>query len=329
MKRLVLIPMMLMAFVVDAFSQETKNDTVLIANSDKVEVLINNNKVKIVDSFNGLKINVYSVDENGEYEKNPYYESRYENNAATNTEARSVTINFPIIPTFIKEDKTPKLKFNHFEPNYPSIYYAYSTLKATNNLMLIHQRSNSFEWGSYFSQLELCHNKKKTFGLTAAIGISNTYNYLNCIIGTHSHTGIESDNCTYFYYGGDAEEMPEGFEGIAYKEDVKESYLRYWSLRLPVSAQLQWRIGNKKMAFSFGPEFEWRFAMKSKVKFNKGGKYTVSDNLSYNPFAVNALAVFSFRDFVIFGRAGLTQLFNQNNSHESVVPVNLGVGFSF
>lgn len=334
MKRLVLISM-LMAFAVAVFSQEIKNDTVVIAGGDKVEVLINNNKVKIVDSFNGLKINVYSVTEDGEFEKNPYYESRYENNIVSKTERRNVTINVPINPTFIKDDsdseddKTPKLKFRYFEPIYPTIYYAYSTLVGTNHLTLVRQKPSSFEWGSYFSQIKLCKNKKNTFGLTAAFGISNTYNHLDCFLGTYSHPGSNSPNSTYFYYGNDGEVVPDGFENIIDKGDIKKSYLRYWSLRLPVNAQLQWRIGGNKMAFSFGPEFEWRFEMKSKVKLEKGGKYTVSDNLAYNPFGVNALAVLSFKDFVIFGRAGLTQFFNQKYSTESLVPVNLGIGFSF
>jgi len=55
----------------------------------------------------------------------------------------------------------------------------------------------------------------------------------------------------------------------------------------------------------------------------------VSDNLAYNPFGVNALAVLNFKSFVIFGRTGLTQLFNQDNSPIRVTPVNLGIGFSF
>ena len=333
MKRIVLVSI-LITLVVNVFSQETKNDTIVIANGNNVEVLINNNKVKIVDSFNGLKINVYSVTEDGEFEKNPYYESRYENNIVSKTERRNVAINIPINPTFIKDDsdseddKTPQLKFRYFEPIYPTIYYAYSTLAQTNRLVIIPLMSNSFEWGSYFSQFKLYHNKKNTFGLTSALGISNTYNYLNCVLGTHNHPGTNSNNCTYFYYGSDMEEAPDGW-GNVMDGRVKKSYLRYWSLRMPISVQLKWRVGNNAMAFSFGPEFEWRFAMKSKVKFEKGGKYTVSDNIAYNPFGVNALAVFSFRDFVIFGRAGLIDLFNRNNSHEHFVPVNLGIGFSF
>lgn len=332
MKRIALISLF-MALTLNAFSQEINNDTIIVK-GDNIDVLINNNKIKIVDSQNGLKINVFSITEDGEVEKNPYYESRYENNSSDKTERKNITINFPISPTFIKDDKytsndeKQKLKFRRFQPVYPTIYYSYSALANNESLALQPQRSNSFEWGSYFLQLELCNNKKKTFGLTTAIGVSNTYNFFNYILGTYHDTNTNSDNYTYFYYGDEEQNIPDGLEDIS-TDEIKRSHLRYWSLRIPVSAQLQWKMGHKKMAFSFGPELEWRFAVRSKIKFEDGGKRTVSDNLAYNPFGINALAVLSFDDFVIFGRAGLTQLFNQSNSDINVVPVNLGIGLSF
>lgn len=346
MKRTVLFSM-LMILAVNVFSQEIKNDSIIVVNGDKTEILINNNKVKIIDSSRGLKISVFSINGDGETEKYPYYESFYENKVKDKTEQRNISINFPIIPTFIKEeryfselemelkdaekelkDAEKELEFRGFGPIYPTIYYSYSAMVRTDIMMVQPQRATSFEWGLYFSQFELCHNKNKTLGLTTAIGISNTYNYFDYIVGTHHEAATNSDNCTYFYFGGDNQDIPTGMENII-DEDINKSYLRYWSLRLPVNIQTQWRIGRKKMAFSFGPEFEWRFAMKSKIKFNDGSKHIVSDNLAYNPFGVNALAILNFQDFVIFGRAGLTYLFNQNNSHENVVPVNLGIGFTF
>lgn len=337
MKRLILTSLFV-ALVVNAFSQEIKNDTVFVS-GDNVEVLINNNKVKISDSPNGLKINVFTITEDGEVEKDPYYESRYENDINNVKEKRNITVSFPIIPTFIKDDKHvnddkgTKLKFRYFEPIYPTIYYAYSAMFDTDDFMMQPQRANSFEWGSYFSQVKIYSNKKNTFGLTAAIGVSNTYNFSDYILGTHKNpTG--SGSSTYFYYGDEGQVIPDGMENILvdvtsdYKK-LEKSYLRYWSLRIPISAQFKWRVGYKKMAFSLGPELEWRFAARSKVKFEDIEKRTVSDNLAYNPLGVNVLAVFAFEDFVIFGRAGLTQMFNQQKSHITVVPCNLGIGFSF
>lgn len=338
MKRLALITLF-MTLAFDVISQETKNDTIVV-NGDKVEILINNNKVKISDSPNGLKINVFSITGNGEVERNPYYESRYENDVNSVTEKKNVTINIPIKPTFIKDDKYvtddkgTKMKFSYFEPIYPNIYYAYSAMIG---IPLSHyrlnfnlQKASSFEWGMYLFQYDICHNKRKTIGLTTALGFSNTYFFSSYILGTT--TNDNSSNYTYFYRPNDSNEegnpIPEGMSNVSSPEEFDDGYYRYWSLRLPISVQFQWRVGGNRMAFSFGPEFEWRFAMKS-FTYLQNDKLTVSDNLAYNPFGINALAVLNFKSFVIFGRAGLTQMFNQDNSSIRVTPVNIGIGLSF
>lgn len=332
MKRLILTSLFI-ALVMNAFSQEINNDTVVV-DGDNVEVLINNNKVKITDSSNGLKINVFSVNENGELERYPYYESRYESNDGGMKERRNISINLPIEPTFVKDEMTRTLKFNSFEPIYPTIYYAYSAMIgfpfSDYSLNFNLQKANSFEWGMYLFQYDICHNKRKTIGLTAALGFSNTYFYSSNILGTTSTDN--SSNYTYFYRPTDINEegnpVPDGLSGTYAPEKFDDGYYRYWSLRLPVSVQFQWRVGGNKMAFSFGPEFEWRFAMKS-FTYLQNNKLMVSDNLAYNPFGVNALVVLNFKSFVIFGRTGLTQLFNQDNSPIRVTPVNIGIGLTF
>ncbi len=338
MKKIVFISLF-MTLAFNVISQETKNDNIVV-NGDKVEILINNNKVKITDSPNGLKINVFTITEDGEEERNPYYESRYENDANSLTEKKNVTINIPIKPTFIKDDKYvtddkgTKLKFRYFEPIYPNIYYAYSAMIgfpfSDYSLNFNLQKANSFEWGMYLFQYDICHNKRKTIGLTTALGFSNTYFFSSYILGTT--TNDNSSNYTYFYRPNDSGEegnpIPDGLSDVNALEKFDDGYYRYWSLRLPVSVQFQWRVGGNRMAFSFGPEFEWRFAMKSFTYLNND-KLTVSNNLAYNPFGVNALAMLNFKNLVIFGRTGLTHLFNQDNSHINVTPFNIGIGISF
>lgn len=334
MKRIALITLF-MALTMNVISQETKNDTIVI-NGDKIEILIKNNMVKISDSPKGLKINVFSITEDGEVEINPYYESRYENNVSSKTEKKNITINIPINPTFIKDDsyasndKRSKLKFFSFYPIYPTIYYSYSMMVGypmTQRLSYYAslQRANSFEWGSYLFQQDIWHNKKNTIGLTTALGFSNTYNHSYYILGTTAKDN--SDNFTYFYNPNMNDEnfpLPDGMpEYMPY--DINGGYFRYWSLRIPVSFQAQWHVGMNKMAFSIGAELEWRFAMKSFAYMNND-KYMISDNLAYEPFGVNTIAVLNFEDFVIFGRAGLTYLFNQHNSSIRTVPVNIGIG---
>ena len=335
MKHFVLVSV-LMALVGNAFSQEIKTDSVIVSKSDKVTVIVNDNRINIDDSPTGLKIKVFSIEENGEVAKNPYYESRYENDVNSKTETKNLTINIPLKPTFISdEEKVSKLKFKSFEPIYPSIYYSYSALLLPNFLssnfyFTPPQRANSFEWGSYLFQIDVCHNKKKTLGLTTALGITNTYNHFNnCLLGNVTQA---DDQTTYTYLYRIITydiPLPDGLENhteAIIRYEVEDSFLRYWSLRLPINIQLQWRLGYKKMAFSVGPEFEWRFAMKSFMEYD-GNKYLVSDDLAYNPFGVNALGVFAFEDFVVFGRVGLTQMFNKRLAWDNYVPVNIGIGF--
>ena len=339
MKRIALITLF-MVLTFNVISQETKNDTIIV-DGDKVEILIKNNKVKIIDSQNGLKINVFSITENGEAEKYPYYESRYESNTNSNTEKKNITINFPINPTFIKDDsyasddKRTKLKFYSFDPIYPTIYYAYSMMVAYPMTQALSYyasmfRSNSFEWGSYLIQHDIWHNKRKTIGLTTALGFSNTYYYSYYVLGTT--TTDNSNNFTYFYHPGDLADynpIPDGLQPSQYSPaTITGGYFRYWSLRVPVSFQTQWRIGSNKMAFSIGAELEWRFAMKSFAYLNNH-KVMVADNLAYEPFGANAVTALSFKSFVIFGRAGLTHLFNQHNSSIKTMPVNIGIGLTF
>lgn len=338
MKRIAFITLF-MALSLNVISQETKNDTIVV-DGDKVEILIKNNKVKIADSPKGLKINVFSITENGEVEKYPYYESRYESNTSSDTEKKNITINFPINPTFIKDDsytsddKRRKLKFYSFDPIYPTIYYAYSMMVGypmtqSLNYYASMTRSNSFEWGSYLIQYDIWHNKQNTIGLTTALGFSNAYYYSYYILGTT--TTENSNNFTYFYHPGnlaDNNPIPDGMPYTFVPTTITGGYFRYWSLRMPVSFQTQWRVGNNKMAFSIGAEIEWRFAMKS-FAYLDNSKYMIADNLAYDPFGVNALAVISFKDFVIIGRAGLTYLFNQHNSCIRTMPVNIGIGFTF
>ena len=332
MKRIILTSLFI-ALVMSAFSQEMRNDTVVV-DGKNVEILIKNNKVKVTDSENGLKINVFSVNKDGETEKYPYYESRYENGDDGVKERRNISINLPIEPVFVEDETTRVLKFNSFEPIYPSVYYAYSAMIgfpfSDYSLNFNLQKANSFEWGMYLFQYDICHNKRKTIGLTTALGFSNTYFFSSYILGTT--TNDNSSNYTYFYRPNDSNEegnpIPEGMSNVSAPEEFDDGYYRYWSLRLPISVQFQWRVGGNRMAFSFGPEFEWRFAMKS-FTYLQNDKLTVSDNLAYNPFGINALAVLNFKSFVIFGRAGLTYLFNQKRSPEYVLPVNIGIGFSF
>ena len=319
MKRFILISV-LMAFFGNAFSQEIKTDTTFIVNS---------NKIQVVDGKNGLKIKVYEMTQDGYVSVNPYYESRYEGSFTNDKSESNTYIQLPIVPSFVKkqnvvvketEDNQKQYKIKYFESAFPSIYYSYSQLYDDSFMFessAFSQRPNSFEWGMYLFDEEICYNKSRTLGLVTALGISNTYNFFN------NKTVLATDNGTPYIYNfnNGGEIVPEGMSNRTY---VDKSYLRYWSLRLPVSLQIQWRLSYKVMALSVGPELEWRFGMRSKVKYD-GEKHVVANDINYNPLGVNILTTLKFQDFVIFGRFGLTKMFG---STLNAVPFNVGFGLT-
>lgn len=319
MKRFVLVSFM-MAFFGNAFSQEIKTDTTFIVNS---------NKIQVVDGKNGLKIKVYEMTQDGYVSVNPYYESRYEGSFTNDESGSNTYIQLPIVPGFVKkqnivvketENNQKQYKIKCFNPAYPNIYYSFSQMYDDSFMFessVFSQKPKSFEWGMYLFDQELCYNKSRTLGLVTALGISNTYNFFS------NRTVFAADNGTPYIYdfndGGEV--IPEGMGGRTY---VDKSFLRYWSLRLPVSVQIQWRLSYKVMAFSVGPELEWRFGMRSITRYD-GEKHVVADDLNYKPLGVNVLTTLKFQDFVLFGRFGLTQMFGADIK---AVPFNVGFGFA-
>lgn len=339
MKKLVLSAVF-MALFGTAFSQEEiKTDTSFV---------INKNKIQVTDSSKGLKIKVFSIDEDGYTPINPYYELRYDGGTIKQTKEKQIFFKSPIVPNYVfgesdivivndentveynnggnvdgKENSKPvkkKIKINSFYPNYPNIYISYSQIYDSPfefTSTIFPQRPISFEWGSYLFTTKLCYNRSNTLGIVTALGFSNTYNYLNNSVVLSTNNGAP-----YIYtLGGDSEIIPEGMEGRCH---VDKSFIRYWSLRLPISVQVQWRMGYVKMALSAGPEFEWRFGMRSFARY-EGSKHAMSKDINYNPLGVNALVVLSCDEVIIFGRFALTQMFGDGLN---AIPFNVGLGFS-
>ena len=87
----------------------------------------------------------------------------------------------------------------------------------------------------------MVHTWNNHFGISTGLGISNAYNFFshNQVLNT------DPDHLAYFeplidYSSVDA-------HGPA-NNDAHRSFLRYWSLRLPVMLQLQWNLDNAPMS---------------------------------------------------------------------------------
>ena len=203
----------------------------------------------------------------------------------------------------------------------PSIYYSYEnmfngTFGPEANIPL---RSSSFEWGLYGVSPVIC-TKDGHFAISTGLGISNTYNYL-----THDMVLAMNQENQLFIEPLITYSSIEGYgpaNNLAHR-----SFIRYWSLRLPVMFELQWKINGTPLAVAAGAELEWRFGMRSFARYG-GSKHTITDNLNSNPVGLNVLFSLIMDDTVIFFRSGLTDMFTIKDCGD-IYQMSLGFGFNF
>lgn len=111
-------------------------------------------------------------------------------------------------------------------------------------------------------------------------------------------------------------------------KDVKQGYLRYWSLRVPLCLEIS-SSSSRGPFIAVGPEIEYRFADISKVDLvdqKKGEK--VLDGIGVNPLGINAVARVGINDFGILARYSFTSLFLQDDPIQTY-PFMIGISTSF
>ena len=110
--------------------------------------------------------------------------------------------------------------------------------------------------------------------------------------------------------------------------EVKQGYLRYWSLRIPVCLEIS-SSSSRGPFIAVGPEIEYRFADVSRVDYiGKGKKDTIVKGVNINPLGINAVARVGINDFGIIARYSLTSLFLDNSPAETY-PFMIGISTSF
>ncbi len=185
-------------------------------------------------------------------------------------------------------------------------------------------RSSSFEWGTY-NQHTVFATRNNVFGMTWGFGISNSYNFF-------SHDVVlrkDNENKAYFQLLDDYSQEEGNGPRNAY---AHRSFLRYWSLRLPVMFQLQWEVNNDNyLAFAAGVEAELRFGVRSFARYG-GSKHHVIDNFNYEPVGLNAIFSLAADNAIIFCRMGLTDFFNVKDTkgdYSDMYQMTIGFGFNF
>lgn len=113
-----------------------------------------------------------------------------------------------------------------------------------------------------------------------------------------------------------------------YKDlQVRQGYLRYWSLKVPLMVEIC-SAGSNGAFLSFGPELEYRFGDVSKVKLSNGDKYKVTKDINLNPLALNGVAMVGVGNFGIRATYSVYSLFNDDSPVEAY-PFMIGLSASF
>ena len=206
---------------------------------------------------------------------------------------------------------------HEFREHFPFFYMGMNTLnnyRSFQSTAGIPQREGKGkDIGFYLDSRGTGINSRGNVGLTIAFGITRSRYWI--------------DERSYF----DWIPTPGGLEMTLIGPDnsVSQSYLRYWSLRVPVCIEIQSSTRRESGFFiSLGPELEYRFAGVSKVKYTNGDKKKVTKNINTNPIGVNLLGRIGSGNFGVYARYSLTELFDNGDPLETY-PLMIGMSIFY
>lgn len=111
-------------------------------------------------------------------------------------------------------------------------------------------------------------------------------------------------------------------------KDVKQGYLRYWSIRVPLCLEIS-SASRRGPFIAIGPELEYRFADVSKVYYYGQRKGEIlNKGINVNPLGVNAVARIGISDFGIIARYSFNSLFLDNEPVKTY-PFMIGLATTF
>lgn len=312
MKKLLLSAAVMLLSVASAFAQGI--DTTLV---------VKNHEIKIYDNDDRIDVKVYELKDGERILQDPVYESRY--NFDGEEGDRTVTIKMPLKRgngSMYRggDDNVAKKSYRHHRrlaQPLPLLYFSYMNIgdgAFGEKSSAIPQRPVSFEWGMYCPVTIFSTGKTTVFGMASGLGFSNSYNHFD----------------TRYVMKNDVNGDVNIFTLEDYTDgkfvDAKKSYLRYWSFRLPLTMQLQWKVGRRPLTVSAGAEVEWRMGMRSFSKYD-GEKHLIDRKLSYKPFGCNALFQVGYAGVILFTRFGLTDMFGSDAFNAN--QFTAGIGFNF
>ena len=296
----------------------------IYAQNADTTVIVNNHEIKINDSGEKIKIKIYELDKGSRTTNEPIYESSYSRKREDGGRIRRFSYSFSNDEVTTKEDNgttvvksTSRWFTKELHQPFPNLYFSHLELTdgsfgSFSNMM--HQKQSSFEWGMYSPITIFCTNDEH-FGIATAFGFSNSYNFFG-----QDYVLMMNDD-------GNSEMQPLSVYTNNEYTSTSKSFLRYWSLRVPLTMQAQFKVNRSYLTFSAGAEVEWRIWVRSFARYG-GSKHTISSDLDYNAIGLNALFQVGYNGFILFSRFGLTEMFKSNKLND-VYQMSVGIGINF
>lgn len=273
MKRLLIIWLMLVPVIANAYESIQQDTT----------ILVRNRKFVVKEDEGKIKVKIYEETESGDTIKNQQiFEGIY-------LDGQSTEQRFSISVPFSKKEKN-KRKYR-FNPHFAGLYVGYNRL-----------------YDSLFSdsELDLMASKSWEIGLNlwdGSLNFSPNWGIVSGIGVGFSTFRIEGNRGLYKVDGKTI--LQDANEG----QTITRSRFHYYHVRIPVALEWQEKFNGRKPLFvSFGPEVEMRFDARSKAKVN-GKKKTLTKELNTHPVGINLLAQAGYGNWGFYGRYATDGLF--------------------
>ena len=221
-------------------------------------------------------------------------------------------------PVSKKEQKNVSKSYRYYGPGHTPDFYLGINMLTTDDPRVItpelpQKVGKGFELG--FAVGQWGYHMTKNVGINTALYITRSRYWIDG--GQYlNYTARNLDKKIDLYSGT--------FEG----NTVKQGYLRYWSLRVPLCLELS-SASRRGPFIAVGPEIEYRFGDVSKVDVTEDDeRMTVTKGINVNPLGLNAVARIGINDFGITARYSFTSLFLDDDPVQTY-PFMIGISTSF
>lgn len=218
-----------------------------------------------------------------------------------------------------KNKKNVSKSYRYYGPGHtPDFYFGVNLLCTDDPFTLCpdfpQKPGKGFEFG--FAVGQWGYHMTKNVGINTALYI------------TRSRYWVGDNKYLDYNRNMNADKKIDFMDGTFERQEVKQGYLRYWSLRVPLCLEIS-SASSRGPFIAVGPEIEYRFGDVSKVDVTEQKKLqTVSHGINVNPLGLNAVARIGINDFGIIARYSFTSLFLDSDPVETY-PFMIGISTSF